>query len=105
MPSRTDTLPGMGTTVALLLAGGSGNRLGRQAKGFVELGGTPLFLHFFRTIVACPQVDAVVIVVPDGYAADARSWARSTHCQAVVQLRVAGSTRLRGGLTARPALR
>jgi 2-C-methyl-D-erythritol 4-phosphate cytidylyltransferase len=95
----------VGTTVALLLAGGSGNRLGRHAKGFVELGGTPLFLHSFRTIVACPEIDAVVVVVPDGYADDARKWARSIHGETGLQIRLGGATRLesvRRGLEALP---
>lgn len=95
----------MGTTVALLLAGGSGNRLGRHAKGFVELGGTPLFVHSFRTMLACPEIDTVVVVVPDGYADDAMQWARSIRGEAAVYIRLGGATRLesvRQGLEALP---
>lgn len=84
----------MGVTVALLLAAGSGNRLGRQAKGFVELGRVPLFVHSLRAMAACRQLDGVVILVPDGYSDEANKWARSIDNHAGVEVRTGGQTRL-----------
>ena len=93
-PARPDTLPAVGATLALLLAAGSGNRLGRQAKGFVELAGTPMFLHSYRSIAACSQIDGVIILVPDGYADSAKDWARSIAAGGRLEVRVGGETRV-----------
>lgn len=86
--------PAVGATVALLLAAGSGNRLGRQPKGFVELGGVPMFLHSCRAIAACQQIDSLVILVPDGYTDPATKWAESIHGGPRVQVRIGGESRL-----------
>ena len=84
----------MGATLALLLAAGSGNRLGRQAKGFVELAGTPMFLHSYRSMAACPQIDGVVILVPEGYADSAKNWADSIDTGGRLEVRIGGETRV-----------
>src|SRR5205823_12595204 len=93
-PARPDTLRAVGATLALLLAAGSVNRLGRQAKGFVELAGTPMFLHSYRSIAACSQIDGVIILVPDGYADSAKDWSRSIPAGRRLEVRVGGETRV-----------
>jgi 2-C-methyl-D-erythritol 4-phosphate cytidylyltransferase / 2-C-methyl-D-erythritol 2,4-cyclodiphosphate synthase len=56
----------VGATFALLLAAGSGTRMGRPGKAFIDLGGIPMLLHSFRSMAACPAITGVVILVPGG---------------------------------------
>jgi len=53
--------------VAILLAGGSGERMGQSVtdKILVEIGGMPLFQHLIRTIKISQTQDALIIVVRD----------------------------------------
>ncbi|MEO8605781.1 MAG: 2-C-methyl-D-erythritol 4-phosphate cytidylyltransferase [bacterium] len=54
-------------TVAIVVAGGPGTRLGAKGpKGFVSLGGQPLVVHAVRAMLASPAVDRAVVVVPAG---------------------------------------
>jgi 2-C-methyl-D-erythritol 4-phosphate cytidylyltransferase len=55
----------VGTTYALLLAAGSGTRLGGRAKAFTDLGGIPMFVRAHRTVAACRDIAGVVILVPE----------------------------------------
>lgn len=50
---------------ALLVAAGSGSRLGAQVpKALVEIGGTPLVVRSARALAAAPRVTALVVVAP-----------------------------------------
>jgi 2-C-methyl-D-erythritol 4-phosphate cytidylyltransferase len=50
---------------AILLAGGSGERLGPGApKQFQPLAGQPMLLHSLKALAACPEVLGIVMVVP-----------------------------------------
>lgn len=60
--------------VGLLLAAGSGSRLGGQAKAFLEVGGEPLFLLPLRSMVLSGAIDGVVVMVPDGFTETVRRW-------------------------------
>ena len=65
-----------------------------------------MFLHSYRTMVACREIDGVVVIVPDGYADDARKWAESIDEGASLEIRLGGDTRLesvRRGLEALPS--
>jgi len=54
-------------TLAILVAAGSGRRLGAaRPKAFVNLGGKPLLLHSALRLQAAPRVDGIVVVVPEG---------------------------------------
>jgi 2-C-methyl-D-erythritol 4-phosphate cytidylyltransferase len=56
--------------VALLVAAGSGERLGAsQPKAFVVLGGRPMLEHALETLRAVAAVDRVVVALPPGVAA------------------------------------
>jgi 2-C-methyl-D-erythritol 4-phosphate cytidylyltransferase len=95
----------VGTTFALLLAAGSGNRLGRPAKAFLELGGLPMFLHSFRSIAGFGGVAGVVILVPDGFIDEARRGIASVDPAIPATVLVGGDTRqesVRCGLAALP---
>src|SRR5256885_2141465 len=60
--------------MALLLAAGSGDRLGGDVpKAFVELAGRPLMGFSLETISASGALDGVVLVVPPGHMGTARS--------------------------------
>jgi 2-C-methyl-D-erythritol 4-phosphate cytidylyltransferase len=70
---RRDRLGGGASrTVGLLLAAGAGARLGGEPKAFVELGGSPLFVHGLRSMLTCPLIGGVVLLVPSGYVDAAR---------------------------------
>jgi 2-C-methyl-D-erythritol 4-phosphate cytidylyltransferase len=56
--------------VALLVAAGSGERLGAsRPKAFVVLGGRPMLEHALEALRAVPAVDRVVVALPPGEAA------------------------------------
>ena len=89
----------------MLLAAGSGSRLGRPAKAFLELGGLPMFLHSFRSISGCVGVGGVVILVPDGFVDQAQRWLASVDTATPATVVVGSDTRqgsVRRGLAALP---
>jgi 2-C-methyl-D-erythritol 4-phosphate cytidylyltransferase len=52
----------------IIVAAGIGTRLGRPVpKGFVKLGGKPLFLHALSVLLAHKAVSDAVLVVPSAY--------------------------------------
>jgi 2-C-methyl-D-erythritol 4-phosphate cytidylyltransferase len=62
------------TVAAVLVAAGSGSRLGHPLpKAFVAVDGVPLLLHAARSLLASPEVTALVVVAPEGHLADARA--------------------------------
>lgn len=53
--------------VAIVLAAGSGERLGQdRPKAFVELAGRPLLAHAVSAALTCPGVSMVVVAAPPG---------------------------------------
>jgi 2-C-methyl-D-erythritol 4-phosphate cytidylyltransferase len=53
---------------AVLLGAGRGDRLaGERPKAFVELGGRTLLAWAVDTVEVCPEVEALVVVVPSGW--------------------------------------
>lgn len=66
------------TASAILLAGGSGRRMGGVDKLMIEVRGAPLLRHVLRAFGDCPGVDRIVLVarkdrIPE-YARLASSW-------------------------------
>lgn len=57
----------MREAVAIVLAAGSGDRLGLPTpKAFVSLGGRPLLAHAVASALACPGVGSVAVTAPAG---------------------------------------
>ena len=53
--------------VAIVVAAGSGSRLGAdEPKAFLTIGGRPIVAVAVRETVNCPSIDAVVVVAPPG---------------------------------------
>ena len=53
--------------VAIVLAAGSGERLGKdRPKAFVELAGRPLLAHAAAAALGCPGISLIVVAAPPG---------------------------------------
>ncbi len=60
--------------VAIVLAAGSGERLGRaEPKAFIEVAGKPMVVRAAEAAAACPAVGSLVVAVPKGYERNART--------------------------------
>jgi 2-C-methyl-D-erythritol 4-phosphate cytidylyltransferase len=56
-----------GTAVAIVVAAGSGERLGAAVpKAFVPLGGEPMLVWSVRAALACPSIGSVAVAAPPG---------------------------------------
>lgn len=67
-PEPAGTPDGTGGTWALLMAAGSGERLGTgRPKAFTALGGRVLLAESLERIDASPWVDAIVVAAPAGW--------------------------------------
>ncbi|MFM8944505.1 MAG: 2-C-methyl-D-erythritol 4-phosphate cytidylyltransferase [Actinomycetota bacterium] len=90
----------MTDAVAIVLAAGSGDRLGADLpKAFVPLGDRPLILHAVDTVLASRAIDRVVVAVPDGWEARVRALL-DPRCDVVV----GGATRRASTLLALEAI-
>ena len=59
--------------VAIVLAAGSGERLGRtEPKAFLEVAGTPMVVRAAEAAAACPAIASLVVTVPRGHERTAR---------------------------------
>lgn len=54
-----------GFVTAILLAGGSGKRIGGVPKQFLDVGGRPMLVHSLLALEATARVSAVVVVLPE----------------------------------------
>ena len=60
--------------VAIVLAAGSGDRLGRgEPKAFLDVAGTPMVVRAAEAVAACPAVGSLVVAVPRGHERNART--------------------------------
>lgn len=91
------------TTAVIIVAAGSGTRLGSSLpKAFVPVAGAPMLQHCLKTFSAWSRWDVLVLVVPKGYEAPARALAAELGEVAIV---VGGATRgdsVRAGIQAVP---
>lgn len=93
----------------ILLAGGSGERLGsKRPKAFVGFGGTVLLAHSLLAFERHEAVDSIVIVVPDGWEDPVRVMVDDLGCDRVSSIEIGGASRgasVRAGLDAIPVRR
>jgi 2-C-methyl-D-erythritol 4-phosphate cytidylyltransferase len=55
-------------TIAAVLAGGTGSRMGAALpKQFIEVGGKPVLQHTLEAFEAAPEIDAVIVVTAADY--------------------------------------
>jgi 2-C-methyl-D-erythritol 4-phosphate cytidylyltransferase len=92
---------------AIVVAGGAGARLGTTTpKGFVLLGGKPLFLHSLLVLLRHDAIKDAVLVIPDGFEAPARLILREAGCAPRVSIIIGGKERwqsVRNGVNATSA--
>lgn len=95
----------MAATTAIVVAGGSGERLrGATSKAFVPLAGKPLFVRALHSFAACDDVDHLVTVVAEENQARAEEALRAAGLDAVTVC-VGGASRaesVSSGLAACP---
>ena len=83
-----------GATWALLVAAGSGERLGiDRPKAFASLGGRPLLAESLDRLDRCPWVDAIVVAAPVGCEEPAILLSEELAATKVVACVAGGSTR------------
>src|SRR5207247_944368 len=58
---------GVTEAVAIVLAAGEGERLGRGPKAFLEVGGRSILSMAVAAVAASPAVDEIVVAVPAGF--------------------------------------
>lgn len=76
------------TVTAVLLAAGSGERLGSGVpKQFLPLAGEPMIVHSLRTLAGCSLVDSIVLALPE----DSSYWPKELDGYAKIVARTAGS--------------
>lgn len=95
MADATDIpVDGFDDVAVVLLAGGSGARLGAaRPKAFVGLAGEVLLAHSLRTFEAHEAVDSIVLVVPDDWVGPTEVLIDDIGCDKVSSIEVGGTTR------------
>jgi 2-C-methyl-D-erythritol 4-phosphate cytidylyltransferase len=94
VPDRPGGSGRAGTTWALLVAAGTGARLGLdRPKAFAELRGRPLLAESLERLDACPWVDAVVVAAPPGWEEPVILLAEELAASKVVACVTGGATR------------
>jgi len=83
-----------GATWALIVAAGSGERLGLdRPKAFAALGGRPLLAESLDRLERCPLVDAIVVAAPPGWEETSILLAEELAASKVVACVTGGPTR------------
>lgn len=95
-----------GATWAIVVAAGTGSRLGLdRPKAFAALAGRPLLAESLERLDRCPWVDAIVVVAPAGWEEPAILLAEELAASKVVSCVTGGATRaesVRAGLAEVP---
>lgn len=83
-----------GTTWALIVAGGTGERLGLdRPKAFAALAGRPLLAESVDRLDRCPWIDAIVVAAPAGWEEAAILLSEEVVATKVVSCVTGGATR------------
>jgi 2-C-methyl-D-erythritol 4-phosphate cytidylyltransferase len=82
------------TLTAIIVAAGAGTRLGLSTpKGFIRLGGKPLFLYSLEALLSHKTVAGAVLVVPKGFEPRARKIVNGSGIKKKVALVAGGKER------------
>ena len=80
-------------TVALIIAGGVGTRMGaRVPKQFVEVNGRPVLLYTLEAFEKHPLIDAIELVLIDGWSDVVERWARECSISKLKWIASGGAT-------------
>lgn len=94
LPDGVDADDLVDDVVVVLLAGGSGERLGSgRPKAFVGLGGQVMVAWSLQAFESHPAVDSIVLVVPEGWKGPAESLIDDLGCDKVSAIEVGGTSR------------
>ena len=94
MSSSSSGSDQVGTTWAILVAAGAGERLGSERpKAFVGLGGRPLLAESLERLDRSPWVDAIVVAAPPGWEEPAILVAEELVASKVSSVVAGGATR------------
>src|SRR5215471_16614319 len=79
---------------AIIVAAGSGQRLGRAApKAFVEIAGRAILAYSLRTIAQVSEIEEIVIAAPAGMVKTARTEADAAGLKLPVKITAGGAER------------
>ncbi|MDA1096370.1 MAG: 2-C-methyl-D-erythritol 4-phosphate cytidylyltransferase [Chloroflexi bacterium] len=101
----TDASRTLADTTAIVVAAGSGERMGGVEKAFLQVLGRPLIAYTLSVLEDSPEIRAVVLVVAQARVARASELVSSFGFRKVVTVCAGGSTRrasVRAGLSAVP---
>lgn len=81
-------------TVAVVLAGGMGNRVGlRLPKQLIKVAGKPVLQHTLEVFEATPEIDEVIVLMTRGWTEDAEKVVRNAGLTKVTKVIEGGDTR------------
>jgi 2-C-methyl-D-erythritol 4-phosphate cytidylyltransferase len=93
------------STVGVVLAGGTGTRMGREVpKQLLELAGRPLLLHAVAAFQTAPEIDEVVVMMAPAYLDMARELLATHESGTPTQVLPGGATRTQSTRLALAAL-
>jgi len=79
---------------AIIAAAGSGTRFGGdKPKQFLEILGKPLIIHTLERFESCPQIDEIILVLPEPEIANFSKIAEKYNLKKLVKLVAGGMTR------------
>jgi ribitol-5-phosphate 2-dehydrogenase (NADP+) / D-ribitol-5-phosphate cytidylyltransferase len=81
-------------TVAVVLAGGMGNRVGlRLPKQLIKVAGKPVLQHTLEVFEATPEIDEIIVLMTRGWTEDAEKVVRNAGLTKVTKVIEGGETR------------
>ena len=78
VPGRRDSDGHADRAAAVIVAGGSGRRIGGEPKQFRPIGGHPMLQWSCETFRLHPAIGPIVVVLPEEIAAEPPGWLRKT---------------------------
>ena len=93
--------PAEAPTIAAVLAGGTGARMGADVpKQLLDVGGKQVLRHTLEAFEAAPQIDLIVVVMAEGYADAVRAMAADAGVTKLAGVIAGGATRSDSSLAA-----